>query len=188
MRLSWATITRLKILRRSNQVEVCVERTSEVRRPHILTPGVEENIQSSSEVVPLNILSPPPRYYSALKKAHKDRVIPELREEDLEEAFVRGMDFNLLNFTTFLNYVLFAGSGPVCLYTAVLRIISYNTCNRADNQSIKLKIMCNYITNQRDFAYLVRTRVLSRKIGKWLESGFLKRLVQYFIDLSSKAS
>jgi hypothetical protein len=29
--------------------------------------------------------------YSALKKAHKLRVIPELREEDLEESFVRGM-------------------------------------------------------------------------------------------------
>ena len=63
-------------------------------------------------------------------------------------------------------------------YATVFRIISYYTCNRADNQSIKLKIMCNYITNQRDFAYLAKTRVLSRKIGNWLESGCLKRLVQ----------
>ena len=59
-----------------------------------------------SDVVPLDTSSAPrtpPRYYSALKKAHKDRVIPELREEDLEEAFVRGMASNLLNFlTTFL--------------------------------------------------------------------------------------
>ncbi|PIL30526.1 hypothetical protein GSI_07226 [Ganoderma sinense ZZ0214-1] len=31
-----------------------------------------------------------PRYYSQLKKAHKERVIPELKEEDLEESFVRG--------------------------------------------------------------------------------------------------
>lgn len=31
-----------------------------------------------------------PRYYSQLKKAHKIRTLPELREEDLEEAFVRG--------------------------------------------------------------------------------------------------
>ncbi|KII89012.1 hypothetical protein PLICRDRAFT_108835 [Plicaturopsis crispa FD-325 SS-3] len=31
-----------------------------------------------------------PRYYSALKKAHKQRKVPELREEDLEESFVRG--------------------------------------------------------------------------------------------------
>ena len=144
-----------------------------------------------SDVVPLDTLAPqaPPRYYSALKKAHKDRVIPELREEDLEEAFVRGMSSNLLNFASFIDYDLFAGSGPVCSYTTVFRIISYYTCNRADNQSIKQKIMCNYITNQRDFAYLVKTRVLSHKIGNWLESGCLKRLVQYsFIDFSSKAS
>ena len=69
-----------------------------------------------SDVVPLDTSVPqtPPRYYSALKKAHKDRVIPELREEDLEEAFVRGMSSNLLNFTSFFDYVLFAGSGPVC--------------------------------------------------------------------------
>ncbi|KAI0637393.1 RF-1 domain-containing protein [Trametes polyzona] len=31
-----------------------------------------------------------PRYYSQLKKAHKERVVPELREDDLEESFVRG--------------------------------------------------------------------------------------------------
>ena len=29
-------------------------------------------------------------HFSALKKAHRQRVIPELREEDLEESFVRG--------------------------------------------------------------------------------------------------
>ncbi|KAL6307917.1 RF-1 domain-containing protein [Sparassis latifolia] len=31
-----------------------------------------------------------PRYYSQLKKASKQRVVPELKEEDLEESFVRG--------------------------------------------------------------------------------------------------
>ncbi|KAL1947334.1 hypothetical protein VTO73DRAFT_14295 [Trametes versicolor] len=31
-----------------------------------------------------------PRYYSQLKKAHKERVVPELKEADLEESFVRG--------------------------------------------------------------------------------------------------
>ncbi|CDO69381.1 hypothetical protein BN946_scf184575.g6 [Trametes cinnabarina] len=36
-----------------------------------------------------------PRYYSQLKKAHKARVIPELREEDLEESFVRGAGCHL---------------------------------------------------------------------------------------------
>ena len=63
------------------------------------------NIQPSlSDVVPLDTSSAPqtpPRYYSALKKAHKDRVIPELLEEDLEEAFVRGMALYLLSFTNF---------------------------------------------------------------------------------------
>lgn len=141
-----------------------------------------------SDAAPLDTASrqTPPRYYSALKKAHKDRVIPELREEDLEETFVRGMAINLLQLRYSLNYVLFVGSGPVCSY-AVFRIISYNTCNRADNQSIKLKTMYNCITKQQDFAYLVRTRVLSRKIGNWLESGCLKRLVLRSL-LSYKAS
>ena len=32
-----------------------------------------------------------PRYYSQLKKAHKNRQVPEVREEDLEESFVRGI-------------------------------------------------------------------------------------------------
>ena len=31
-----------------------------------------------------------PRYYSQLKKAHKERIVPELLETDLEESFVRG--------------------------------------------------------------------------------------------------
>lgn len=31
-----------------------------------------------------------PRFFSQLKKAHKGRIIPELKEEDLEESFVRG--------------------------------------------------------------------------------------------------
>lgn len=54
------------------------------------------------DAAPLDTASPPqtpPRYYSALKKAHKDRIIPELREEDLEETFVRGMAFDLFHFT-----------------------------------------------------------------------------------------
>ena len=31
-----------------------------------------------------------PRYYSQLKKAHKERKVPELKEDDIEESFVRG--------------------------------------------------------------------------------------------------
>ena len=38
-----------------------------------------------------------PRYYSQLKKAHKDRQVPEIREEDLEESFVRGSGKFLLH-------------------------------------------------------------------------------------------
>ena len=89
-----------------------------MRGTDILTLSLEGNVQLSlSEVVPPDNSSAsrtPPRYYSALKKAHKDRAIPELREEDLEENFVRGMAFNLLYFVTFLTSILFAGSGPVC--------------------------------------------------------------------------
>ncbi|KAF8162909.1 RF-1 domain-containing protein [Crassisporium funariophilum] len=51
----------------------------------------------SADAVPLdNVLMSSPHpitsriNYSALKKAHKDRIMPELREEDLEEMFVRG--------------------------------------------------------------------------------------------------
>lgn len=33
-----------------------------------------------------------PRYYSQLKKAAKKRIVPELKEEDIEESFVRGTD------------------------------------------------------------------------------------------------
>ncbi|KAF8638795.1 hypothetical protein AX17_001854, partial [Amanita inopinata Kibby_2008] len=41
-----------------------------------------QRIQTPSKSVPI--------YYSALKRAHKERSIPILREEDLEESFVRG--------------------------------------------------------------------------------------------------
>lgn len=46
----------------------------------------ESNDISSSAPSPPSV----PRYYSQLKKAAKERKIPELREEDLEETFVRG--------------------------------------------------------------------------------------------------
>jgi hypothetical protein len=32
-----------------------------------------------------------PRFYSQLKKAHKERLVPALNESDLEESFVRGV-------------------------------------------------------------------------------------------------
>ncbi|KAI0050049.1 hypothetical protein FA95DRAFT_1537130 [Auriscalpium vulgare] len=43
-------------------------------------------LTSATEATPAAV----PRFYSQLKKAHKQREIPQLREEDLEESFVRG--------------------------------------------------------------------------------------------------
>lgn len=46
-----------------------------------------DNATASSES---NKVTTVPRYYSQLKKAHKERKVPELKEVDLEESFVRG--------------------------------------------------------------------------------------------------
>lgn len=51
-----------------------------------------------------------PRNFSALKKAHKQREIPELREEDLEESFVRGESHLCPKFHAECRFRL--GSGP----------------------------------------------------------------------------
>ena len=48
------------------------------------------SLDQSSFAVPNESKPSVPRYYSQLKKAHKERVIPELMEEDIEESFVRG--------------------------------------------------------------------------------------------------
>lgn len=48
-------------------------------------------LTSSVDAVKETHSAPLPKYYSQLKKAHKQRVVPELKEEDIEEAFVRGM-------------------------------------------------------------------------------------------------
>ena len=32
-----------------------------------------------------------PRFYSQMKRAHKERVMPVLNEDDIEESFVRGV-------------------------------------------------------------------------------------------------
>ncbi|KAJ6546525.1 RF-1 domain-containing protein [Mycena vulgaris] len=49
----------------------------------------EKDAQISSEppAPARDSASKAPTFYSALKKAHKDRVVPEVKEEDLEEAF-----------------------------------------------------------------------------------------------------
>lgn len=46
-----------------------------------LTYSIEPAAQHSTNI---------PRNFSALKRAHKDREVPELREEDIKESFVRG--------------------------------------------------------------------------------------------------
>ncbi|KAG0705023.1 RF-1 domain-containing protein [Suillus ampliporus] len=49
---------------------------------------LEKGEQSTEPVAQLSANMP--RNFSALKRAHQERKIPELREEDLEESFVRG--------------------------------------------------------------------------------------------------
>jgi hypothetical protein len=49
----------------------------------------EAHARHPENAAPLD--SPIPRNFSALKKAHKQRNIPELHEKDLVESFVRGM-------------------------------------------------------------------------------------------------
>ncbi|EED77345.1 predicted protein [Postia placenta Mad-698-R] len=58
------------------------KRTSAYLARPILTSSADAAKETPSTQIP--------RYYSQLKKAHKQRVVPELKEEDLEEAFVRG--------------------------------------------------------------------------------------------------
>ncbi|KAL4253979.1 Mitochondrial zinc maintenance protein 1, mitochondrial [Abortiporus biennis] len=50
------------------------------------TPSTSEPVHTENPIHNSNI----PRYYSQLKKVAKERKIPELREDDLEESFVRG--------------------------------------------------------------------------------------------------
>ncbi|KAI0086639.1 RF-1 domain-containing protein [Irpex rosettiformis] len=49
-----------------------------------------DNEHNNEDTSSAPAVSAVPRYYSQLKKAHKDRQVPEIREEDLEESFVRG--------------------------------------------------------------------------------------------------
>ncbi|KAG5647133.1 hypothetical protein DXG03_001088 [Asterophora parasitica] len=76
------------------------------------TAGQEGHHTSVTDVAPHNdsfaSFSPShlPMNFSQLKKAHRSRVLPELREEDLEESFVRGT--SLLSNT--MHPVLIRGS------------------------------------------------------------------------------
>lgn len=53
-----------------------------------------------------------PRYYSQLKKAAKKRVVPELKDADLEESFVRGMDCMYECLLCMYPQLACVGSGP----------------------------------------------------------------------------
>ncbi|CAK5277763.1 unnamed protein product [Mycena citricolor] len=65
---------------------------------------------------------------TALKAAHQARTVPELREEDLEETFVRG-------------------SGPVrSAIVSIMNVLNLrieSISSREDNQSTRLRIMFN---------------------------------------------
>ncbi|KAJ7219129.1 RF-1 domain-containing protein [Mycena pura] len=50
----------------------------------------EAQIYSESPAPAREFTQQPRMFYSALKAAHKNRVVPEIKEADLEEAFVRG--------------------------------------------------------------------------------------------------
>ncbi|KAI0691172.1 RF-1 domain-containing protein [Cytidiella melzeri] len=63
-----------------------VETNRSARRTNTSVDYVTDNASAASS----ESSSAVPRYYSQLKKAHKSRQIPEIREEDLEESFVRG--------------------------------------------------------------------------------------------------
>ena len=51
-----------------------------------------------------------PRFYSQMKKAHKERIIPVLNEKDLEESFVRGVCYVYSASLRFSNIT--TGGGP----------------------------------------------------------------------------
>lgn len=55
-----------------------------------LMPESSSTLSSIANDPLSNHASPRRLNFSLLKRAHKDRVLPELREEDLEESYVRG--------------------------------------------------------------------------------------------------
>ncbi|KAJ3521912.1 hypothetical protein NMY22_g12112 [Coprinellus aureogranulatus] len=78
-----------------------------------LRPFLNPNPSESDAAQQPKSTSKRPMFYSALKRAHKERVVPELREEDLEEQFVRGaclLSLIFLKWQVVLNG--FTGSGP----------------------------------------------------------------------------
>ncbi|PCH38469.1 hypothetical protein WOLCODRAFT_136298 [Wolfiporia cocos MD-104 SS10] len=78
-----------------------------------------------------------PRFYSQLKKAAKQHVVPELREEDLEESFVRGSGpgGQSINKTENNVQLLHKPTG--------LRVACQETRSLAQNRKIARKILRN---------------------------------------------
>ncbi|KAF5365623.1 hypothetical protein D9758_003280 [Tetrapyrgos nigripes] len=60
-----------------------------IKNPKSIKPGRDANPEPAALPEDATQTSPP-RYYSALKRAHSQRQVPELKEEDIEETFVRG--------------------------------------------------------------------------------------------------
>ncbi|KAJ3496459.1 hypothetical protein NMY22_g19808 [Coprinellus aureogranulatus] len=61
-----------------------------VKNPAPVESSRSARKRESDAAQQLKSTSERPIFYSALKRAHKERIVPELREEDLEEQFVRG--------------------------------------------------------------------------------------------------
>lgn len=97
-----------------------------------------------------------PRYYSQLKKAHKDRQLPELREEDLEEVFVRGTS-GIVRLSCYVLTV-HSGSGPggqsinktennvqLVHKPTGIRVVCQETRSLSQNRKIARKIMVDKV-------------------------------------------
>ncbi|OSC97616.1 hypothetical protein PYCCODRAFT_1440000 [Trametes coccinea BRFM310] len=81
----WELEIREETERGSNETIKQAKKPASQQTGRVNPEDSEEPSQADSETKPSV-----PRNYSQLKKAHKARVVPELREEDLEESFVRG--------------------------------------------------------------------------------------------------
>ncbi|KAK1232263.1 hypothetical protein PQX77_004637 [Marasmius sp. AFHP31] len=62
---------------------------------------------------PAEVASPRSLHFSALKKAHKKRAVPELNEADIEETFVRGVfEQTRKGAAEIRRFAVWLGSGP----------------------------------------------------------------------------
>lgn len=115
-----------------NQMLLCLIRLS-------VNSTTDNAIPSSPSHIPPAV----PRYYSQLKKAHKVRQIPELREEDLEESFVRGSGpgGQSVNKTENNVQLLHKPTG--------IRVACQETRSLADNRRIARKILTDKVCTEK---------------------------------------